>query len=77
MAMNTISSASIVSHTEFPRPIVVQVRDIIAWAVFVSLLAALAIYLVGVEQGATSIVPGMYIHEFLHDGRHSLGFPCH
>ncbi|TAN20213.1 MAG: CbtB-domain containing protein, partial [Rhizobiaceae bacterium] len=20
---------------------------------------------------------GMYIHEFVHDGRHLLGFPCH
>ena len=22
-------------------------------------------------------LPGMYIHEFVHDGRHHLGFPCH
>ena len=20
---------------------------------------------------------GMYVHEFVHDGRHLLGFPCH
>jgi hypothetical protein len=32
---------------------------------------------VGVEEGATAIFPGMYVHEFVHDGRHLLGFPCH
>jgi len=40
-------------------------------------LALLAIYFVGAEEGATSIIPGMYVHEFVHDGRHLLGFPCH
>ena len=44
---------------------------------FVGALALLAIYFVGAEQGATSLVPGMYVHEFVHDGRHLLGFPCH
>jgi hypothetical protein len=37
----------------------------------------LAIYLIGAEEGATSLIPGMYVHEFVHDGRHPLGFPCH
>jgi hypothetical protein len=37
----------------------------------------LAIYFVGVEEGATAIFPGMYVHEFVHDGRHLLAFPCH
>ena len=41
------------------------------------LLLLVAIYFVGVEEGATSIFPGMYVHEFVHDGRHLLGFPCH
>ena len=40
-------------------------------------LLMMLIYLVGVEEGATSIIPGMYVHEFTHDGRHLLGFPCH
>ena len=31
----------------------------------------------GAEEGATSIIPGMYVHELVHDGRHLLGFPCH
>jgi len=37
----------------------------------------IAIYFVGAEEGATSLIKGMYVHEFLHDGRHLLGFPCH
>jgi hypothetical protein len=57
-----------------PTPI--PVTEIIPWAIFGALLL-LAIYFVGAEEGATSIIPGMYVHEFLHDGRHLLGFPCH
>ena len=35
------------------------------------------LYLVGLEEGATSIVSSRHLHEFLHDGRHLLAFPCH
>ena len=59
------------------RPVPIPLRKILPWAVFGGLLAALAIYFVGVEQGATSLFGGTYIHEFVHDGRHLLGFPCH
>ena len=44
--------------------------------IFALLLLAM-IYFVGIEEGATSIISGMYVHEFVHDGRHLLGFPCH
>jgi Probable cobalt transporter subunit (CbtB) len=59
------------------RPIAIPIRAVLPWAVFGGLLLLLAIYFVGTEQGATSIFPGMYVHEFVHDGRHLLGFPCH
>jgi hypothetical protein len=59
------------------EPVVVPVRDILPWTIFVGLLGLLAIYFVGAEQGAASIIPGMYIHDFVHDGRHFLAFPCH
>lgn len=55
----------------------IAVRELLPWAVFVGLLLLLAIYFVGAEQGATAIFKGMYVHEFVHDGRHLLGFPCH
>jgi len=59
------------------RPSAIPLREILPWAVFGGLIFLLALYFVGAEQGATSIFPGMYIHEFVHDGRHLLGFPCH
>jgi hypothetical protein len=58
-----------------PTPI--PLRELLPWVVFGGLLMLLALYFVGAEQGATSLVPGMYVHEFVHDGRHLLGFPCH
>ncbi len=58
-------------------PISIPIRELIPWVVFGGLILLLLIYFVGAEQGATSLVPGMYIHEFVHDGRHLLGFPCH
>jgi hypothetical protein len=42
-------------------------------------LAALAVYyFIGVDEGAVSVFgKSMMIHEFVHDSRHFLGFPCH
>jgi cobalt transporter subunit CbtB len=57
-------------------PIAIPVGEIVPWLVF-ALLLLLLIYFVGIEEGATSLIPGMYVHEFVHDGRHLLGFPCH
>lgn len=54
----------------------IPIGEILPWAIFGALLL-LALYFVGAEEGATSLIPGMYIHEFVHDGRHLLGFPCH
>jgi hypothetical protein len=54
----------------------IPVREVLPWAIFAA-LALLAIYFVGAEEGATSLINGMYVHEFVHDGRHLLGFPCH
>jgi hypothetical protein len=59
------------------QPIAIPVRELLPWAVFGGLLLLLAIYFVGAEEGATSLINGMYVHEFVHDGRHLLGFPCH
>ena len=59
------------------RPAAIPLREIVPWLVFGGLLLMLALYFVGAEQGATAIFPGMYVHEFVHGGRHLLGFPCH
>ena len=51
-------------------------RDTLPWAIFGLFLLG-ALYFVGAEEGATSIVKGMALHEFVHDGRHLPAFPCH
>ena len=38
----------------------------------------LLFYVIGFDEGATSLFGNtMVIHEFVHDSRHFLGFPCH
>jgi hypothetical protein len=42
------------------------------------LLALATYYFVGVDQGMVSAFgKTMVIHEWVHDSRHLLGFPCH
>ncbi|MGH8967768.1 MAG: CbtB domain-containing protein [Actinomycetes bacterium] len=60
-----------------PIPIRIPLREILPWAIFIGVLGLLLLYLVGAEQGATAIISGQYVHEFVHDGRHLLGVPCH
>jgi hypothetical protein len=55
----------------------IPLYDIVPYAIFFALIAVLLFYFVGAEEGATSIVKGMTLHEWVHDGRHLLGFPCH
>jgi hypothetical protein len=63
--------------TPLARSGAIPLRDALPWAILGGLVLMLAIYFVGAEEGATSIIRGMYVHEFVHDGRHLLGFPCH
>lgn len=50
----------------------------VVWLSLTAFFALLVLYFVGVDQGATSVFgDNMYIHEFVHDARHLLGFPCH
>ena len=60
-----------------PAPAPIPFRELLPWLAFAGVLSLLVVYFVGAEQGATSVFGGHYIHEFLHDGRHLLGFPCH
>lgn len=59
------------------RPAALPIGEVLPWAIFGGLLLLLALYFIGAEEGAMSLVRGMYVHEFVHDGRHLLGFPCH
>jgi hypothetical protein len=50
---------------------------LLPWALFAGVVLVFLLYIVGLEQGAVSIVGGAYVHEWVHDSRHLLGFPCH
>ncbi|EKX68594.1 CbtB-domain containing protein [Streptomyces ipomoeae] len=58
-------------------PAALPLRAIAPWAVFFGILMLVLLYFVGAEQGATSLLSGEGVHEWVHDGRHLLGFPCH
>ncbi|MFN8089759.1 MAG: CbtB domain-containing protein [Mycobacterium sp.] len=48
------------------------------WLAGTAFLALLVLYFVGIDQGATSVFGNdTHVHEFMHDARHLLGFPCH
>lgn len=52
-----------------------RVIIVLSITVFVALLAY---YFVGVDEGMTSVFgKTMVVHEWVHDSRHFLGFPCH
>lgn len=55
----------------------IPVGKIVPWALLTAVIAVLVYYFIGAEQGATSLFGGDVIHEFVHDARHLLGFPCH
>jgi hypothetical protein len=48
------------------------------WLAAITMLALIAYYFIGYDQGAVSVFGSdTHIHEFVHDARHLLGFPCH
>ncbi|MDL9945947.1 CbtB-domain containing protein [Gordonia sp. ABSL11-1] len=55
-----------------------SVASAAVWLSLTVLLAALAYYFLGYDQGAVSVFGSdTHVHEFVHDARHFLGFPCH
>lgn len=67
-----------VSATPAVEPVRIPIREIVPWAVLVTLLALIIGYFVSTEDGAAALLSADgYVHEFLHDGRHLLAFPCH
>lgn len=52
--------------------------SVAVWLTLTVMLAALAYYFLGYDQGAVSVFGSdTHVHEFVHDARHFLGFPCH
>ncbi len=60
-----------------PAPVTISLREVLPWAIFAGVTLLFLLYMVGCDQGATSLFGGHYVHEWVHDARHLLGFPCH
>jgi putative cobalt transporter subunit CbtB len=59
-------------------PLVIPRSKAVLWLAGAALLAIALYYFVGVDQGAVSVFGSdTHVHEFVHDARHFLGFPCH
>ncbi|MGE5696565.1 MAG: CbtB domain-containing protein [Candidatus Sericytochromatia bacterium] len=60
------------------RAIDVSAASAALWLAGTVFVALLVVYFVGFDQGAVSIFGSdSHVHEFMHDARHLLGFPCH
>lgn len=69
---------SIPAPTARPTPVVLPATQAVLWLVGTAIIALALYYFIGIDQGATSVFGNdMHIHEFVHDARHFLGFPCH
>ncbi|MGX2996349.1 CbtB domain-containing protein [Streptomyces sp. JNUCC 64] len=70
---------SVVQPTATPAltPAKLPLRDIAPWAVLGGVLMLILLYFIGAEQGAVALVSGEGVHEWVHDARHLLGYPCH
>ena len=69
-----MSQATATPELEIPA---IPVGQLAPWAIFVFLTAAIVLFFVTADQGGISIPAGNAIHEWVHDGRHLLGYPCH
>ncbi|MFG2293360.1 CbtB-domain containing protein [Streptomyces sp. NPDC048603] len=73
-----MAHSAVPATTESPVIVApISLKALAPWAVFTGVLMLVLLYFVGAEQGATAVFEGETIHEWLHDGRHLLGFPCH
>jgi hypothetical protein len=70
--------SSLSAPVAVPTPVVVPVSRAVMWLVGATLVALAVYYFIGVDQGAHSVFGNdAHVHEFVHDARHFLGFPCH
>jgi hypothetical protein len=70
--------SSISPPTSAATPVVISVSKSVLWLAGAALVGLVLYYFIGVDQGAVSVFGSdTHVHEFVHDGRHFLGFPCH
>ena len=72
--MSQVSAAPVAGAPSVPT---IPLGQLAPWALFFGLLGTLVLFFVSTDQGAVSFLSGTAIHEWVHDGRHLLGYPCH
>ena len=72
--MSQVSAVPVAGAPSVPT---IPFGQLAPWALFFGLLGTLVLFFVSTDQGAVSLVGGTAIHEWVHDGRHLLGYPCH
>jgi len=76
--VSNTSAVSSTTSTPIGTPLIHANVKTVALLLGVSILALLVYYFIGVDEGMISVFgKSMVAHEFFHDGRHLLGFPCH
>ncbi|OCH81344.1 CbtB-domain containing protein [Gordonia sp. JH63] len=76
-APRTQSASPVAPARALPVPNI-SVASAALWLSLTVLLAGLAYYFLGYDQGVVSVFGSdTHVHEFVHDARHFLGFPCH
>jgi hypothetical protein len=72
--MSHVAAAPVPGAPSVPT---IPLVELAPWALFFGLLGLLVVFFVSADQGAVSLLAGSAIHEWVHDGRHLLGYPCH
>ena len=72
------STTALATPRSAATPVVVSISKSYVLLLTTMMLALAVYYFIGVDEGATSVFGhSMVVHEFVHDARHFLGFPCH
>ena len=66
-----------VAPQTLPQPIAIPLRAWAPWAIFGGVMMLFLLYIVGLRAGRHVAVRRRCLHEWVHDARHLLGFPCH
>lgn len=74
MSQSTLPAPAVLPAGDLPA---IPLRELAPWALLATVLGSLALFFVGVDQGAVSLASGTFVHELVHDGRHLLAYPCH
>jgi len=74
MSQATPVPGAIAAPLEIPS---IPLARLAPWLLLAGLLSSLVVFFVSADQGAVSVFSGTALHEFVHDGRHLLGYPCH